>query len=290
MAERELYNNMNAKPFPFDTARSVCGQSLAAILRKIEAEDAYDPYDPRPSDTFVTAINATLVWTGARTASLPSWDYCDAKVVVEFVEHLNKFSRQIAAKNDQPVDELYLLDRHQTYRDGRGIKQAFIIRHNCSRVRLTSDPPVGDEEIGRELDMYPPNVDYFASNYDVGWTPRTAFSVWEVGTEALLYAEAFDPDLLSPQQKEEFRIHCDQRLALWNSAMEKLGLTYRFYGTLDWSRIEVPFQNAVKTKKLFGKEFLGVDGRPKYSPHLSLKIAHPSQQSPPAGRSIPAKA
>jgi hypothetical protein len=92
---------------------------------------------------------------------------------------------------------------------------------------------------------------------------ETAFSIWEVGTEALLYAEAWSKDFLSPSQLQEFIEHCEKRVSLWNSAMENMGLTYRFYGTMDWSRCETPFHEAKKTKEFCGKEFLGVDRRGK---------------------------
>ena len=229
MAERELYNNMNAEPFPFDAASSVCSQYLKTILHKIQNDDRQ--HNQHPPDTFVTAINAILVWTGARTASLPTWDNCDKTTVENFIKDLNYFSRQISANVGHHVDELCLLYRYQTYRDGCKIRQAFIVRHNCPRVRWTGYPPIGDEEIGRELDMYPLNAAHFAINSG-GWTPSEVFSVMEVDTKALLYAEVVYPDYLNPQQKEEFRVHCEKRIKLWNSAMENLDLSYRFYGTL----------------------------------------------------------
>ena len=118
--------------------------------------------------------------------------------------------------------------------------------------------PVEDDEIGRELDMYPPNCDFFVGGYELG---ETAFSIWEVGTEALLYAEAWSVDLLTPDQLQEFLVHCEKRVNLWNAAMEKLGLKYRFYGTMDWKRSDLPDHSAVKTKKFYGKEYLGAKCR-----------------------------
>ena len=106
--------------------------------------------------------------------------------------------------------------------------------------------------------MYHRNADLFAAGHKLR---DTTFSIWEVGSDVLLYAEAWCEDLLSQSQLREFLAHCQKRLALWNSAMEKLGLTYRFYGTMDWRRSEVPWHDAEKTKRICGKEFLGVDTR-----------------------------
>lgn len=268
MAERELYNNWDSKVFPFDYVRSTYGASLAAILRRFEQEDQYEPHA-----NFVTAINAVLVWTGARTATLPSWCYCDGSRILELINHLNSLSRQISQKVGL-VDELFILNRPQVYRSGDGIQQALIVRQNCSRVRLTIDPPVGDDEIGRELDMYHPNVEHFAAGYDLG---DTAFSVWEAGAHALLYAEAWSEHLLSSSQLKEFVAHCERRLSIWNSTMEKLGLTYRFYGTMDWKRSEASGLEALKTRQFCGKEVLGLESRGKEpnSPRVN-DIKHPT--------------
>jgi hypothetical protein len=281
MAERELYNSRHYKPFPFEFVSSSFAQSLAPILRKLEQEDVCEPHA-----NFVTALNTILVWSGARTATLPSWNYCDQARLVEFVNYLNTLSRQVPAWAGT-IDELIILHRPQIYRSGDGIQQELITRQNCKRVRLTTDPPVGDDEIGRELDMYYPNADNFAAGYDLG---ETAFSIWEVGSDALLYAEAWSEDFLAPMQIREFIVHCEKRISLWNSAMEKLGLVYRFYGTMDWKRSEIPFHEAVKTKRFCGKEFLGVDSRGKeYGARVNIKFSSRERQGS-VGRSVSATA
>jgi hypothetical protein len=45
--------------------------------------------------------------------------------------------------------------------------------------------------------------------------------------------------------------------------MESLGLPYRVYGTMDWRRRDIPWHEAVNTKRVCGKEFLGIDRRGK---------------------------
>jgi len=281
MAERELYNNRHSKPFPFDFVSSNFATSLAETLRKLELEDTSEPYA-----NFVTALNTLLIWSGARTATLPSWEYCDTSRVLALVSYLNKLSGQVPAWAGT-IDEVIILPRPQIYRTGGGIQQELITRRNCPRVRVTTEPPVGDDEIGRELDMYYPNVDYFVAGYELA---DTAFSIWEVGTDALMYAEAWSKDFLSSSQLQEFIEHCEKRISLWNSAMEKMGLTYRFYGTMDWSRSEIPFHEAKKTKQFCGKEFLGVDCRGKECAtrvHVNNKLPSLARQGS-MGRSVSA--
>jgi hypothetical protein len=225
--------------------------SLTRTLHHFEQEDTSEI-----RANFVTAINIVLVWSGARTATLPSWEYCDPNRVVCFIYYLNKLSQQMST-NARTVDELIILTRPQLYRTGTIVEQKLITLRNCPNVRMMTEPSVEDSEIGRELDMYHVNADYFAKAEFV----EDAFSVWEAGTDALMYAEIWSPDSLSSSQLQEFLKHCEKRIALWNSAMERMKLPYRFYGTMDWTRSEIPFHKAVRTKKLFGKEFLGVDCR-----------------------------
>ena len=278
MAEKESCQNLQATPFPFDFVRSKFGPDLATILHQFEQEDTYDPHA-----NFVTALNTVLVWTGARTATLPSWEFCDPNIFVEFMTHLNKLSRQVPARVGT-IDEVIIVRRSQIYRSGGGTQQEMVTRRNCNRVRLTTEPPVGDDEIGRELDMYYANVDFFTNTVEL---PDTAFSIWEVGSEVLLYAEAWRENVLTPSQLAEFLALCEERLALWNSAMEMLDLTYRFYGTMDWSRSKVPWHEADKTKRLCGKEFLGVATRGKDSGvRVHFKFPSITHRAPGMQRSI----
>jgi hypothetical protein len=281
MAERELYNNCLAKQFPFEYICARWHEELAATLHQIEHTDNSEPHA-----NFVTALNIILVWSGARTATLPSWEYCDSKKVNDLINLLSIWSKEVSSKFVS-VDEVIIVHRPQIYRSGDGIQQELITRRNCPRVRLSTEPPVGDEEIGRELDMYHPNAEYFASGSELG---DTAFSVWEVGSDALLYAEAWSEDFLSATELQEFLVHCEKRLWLWNSAMEKLGLKYRFYGTMDWKRKEIPWHEAEKTKRICGKEFLGVGSRGnEYSARVNYKVPMVGRQGS-VGRSISAAA
>jgi hypothetical protein len=264
MVERDLYNNSKISTFPFDFVReSMHTANLERILRNFEFEEQSEPLS-----NFVTAINSVLVWTGARTASLPAWNYCDEDSISDFIKYLNKTSSEVPAHNG-PVPEVIILHRPQVYRSGDGIEQGLVTRLNNPRVRFTTDPPVGDDEIGRELDMYPPNADNFAWASDC---THTAFSIWEIGSEALLYAEAWCEDLLSPTQLEEFLASCEKRIRMWNAAMEKLGLSYRFYGTMDWNRSELCYHKAEMTKRLFGREFIGADKRGEGYRGVSPKV------------------
>ena len=281
MAERELYNNHHAKQFPFEYIFSRWDSTLTATLQKIEQNDKHEPYA-----NFVTALNTVLVWSGARTATLPSWEYCDPKKVNDLINLLSKWSKEVPNKVGN-VDEVIIVHRPQIYHSGDLVQQKLITRRNCSRVRLSIDPPVGDEEIGQELDMYPRNADHFASGYELG---DTAFSVWEAGSNVLLYVEAWSEDFLSAIELQEFLIHCEKRLRLWNSAMEKLGLIYRFYGTMDWKYSEIPWHKAEKTKRICGKEFLGVGSRGnEYGARINYKVPMIRRQGS-VGRSISAAA
>jgi hypothetical protein len=60
--------------------------------------------------------------------------------------------------------------------------------------------------------MYPPNRDFFARN-DI--KTETAFPIWEVGTDSLLYAEVFYDKLLSRNQMEAFIAHCEYCINSW---------------------------------------------------------------------------
>jgi hypothetical protein len=261
MAERELYGNRDAKQFPFETVRSYCGSQLAAKLSSIEREDKFEPHTQ-----FVTALNCVLVWTQARTATLPTWDSPNQREARELVDLLSKWSEQLSWTGQ--IDEIIIVPRRQLYRSGGETEQRLIARRNCPRVRLDPYPPIRDDELGRELDMYPRNAEQFAAGL---LEAETAFSIWEAGSEVLLYAEGWSETLLSPSEVQEFIVHCEKRVALWNSSMESLGLAYRFYGTMDWKRSEVPWHDAVNTKRLCGKEFLGVDRRGKDLFDLDLR-------------------
>src|SRR5271170_7470402 len=68
-ASRHPMAEQGTKQFPFEIVRSLLGSQLAAKLRSIEHEDKFHPHTQ-----FVTALNCVLVWTQARTATLPTWN------------------------------------------------------------------------------------------------------------------------------------------------------------------------------------------------------------------------
>jgi hypothetical protein len=242
-------------PFPWDKVRSMSGPSIAERLRVYERADCHPPHH-----SFVNALNTALVWVGARTAALPPWSR--GNQILELISFFNKIGQQLRDGGCAccSVSELTFLQRPQLYRAGTIVQQGVIVRRNNHRVRFTSVPPVNDSEIGRNLDMYPPNTDHFADGLHE--KADMAFSIWEAGTDALVYAETWKENLLSPEQRTEFLGYCEKKVELWNTAMERLGLVYRFYGTMDWKRTEVPWEMAERTQKYFGKAFIGCDSRP----------------------------
>lgn len=254
---------------PRNTTLSICeflpstlSEALARSLHIIEQQDTTDS-----RANFVTALNAVLVWSGARTATFPTWEYCDPSCVIEFITNINQLCQQHLPASAGKIDELIILPRPQIYRDGSVVQQEFIIRRNCPRVRITRDPPVSDSEIGRELDMYPGNADNFAAADDLA---PNAFSIWEVDADILLFAEVWWPDRLSLCQRRGFLRHCQKTVSRWSSAMERMSLVYRVYGTMDRCGSEVPFAKAKKTMQYFGKAFIGTDCRAKeYSAHVN---------------------
>ncbi len=133
-----------------------------------------------------------------------------------------------------------------------------IARRNCRWVRVTTEPPVGDKEIGLELDMYPANVKYFGST---DGPSEKGFSIWEVSMDALLYAEGWSVEWLLESELREFLELCEEKVWQWNFTMQKLGLKYRFYGMMDWSLGTREGFEAENTLALFGRRFVGVDDR-----------------------------
>jgi hypothetical protein len=143
---------LGANQFPFRTVRASFGSQLAAKLSEIESEDKIEPHT-----RFATSLNCVLVWTQVRTATLPTWDSTNQHQTRQLVDLLNEWSR------DLQIDEIIIVTRRQIYRSGSETKQRLIARRNCPRVRLEPEPPIRDDELGRELDMYPRNAEQFAA-------------------------------------------------------------------------------------------------------------------------------
>lgn len=221
---------------------------IAAMLCDFE-------YNCEPHGTFVTALNCLLVWTGARPATLPAWKYCSRNNITDFIKYLNGVSQQL--HQPRPA-EVIICERPQKYRSGEITVQRLVTLRGKPGISFDSKSHVEDEQIGRELGMYPPNARLFAEGHDLS---QMAFSIWEAGLDALIYAEAWDEDLLTDAQRQEFLRRCQDVVHLWNETMKGLGLEYRFYGTMDWRRREVPFHEAKNTLRFYGKTHLGYESR-----------------------------
>jgi hypothetical protein len=253
MAQTFLNNEYNPTQFPFEFVSSQFGVALSAFLRQLEEDDMSDP-----QAEFAAGLNTVLVWSGARTATLPSWEYFRMDDFKKLINMLNKWSRRVP-QSAGTIDEVVIVHRPQVHRCGKGIEQDIISRKHCGRVRVTTEPPVGDAEIGLELDMYPANVEYFER---VNGPSELAFSIWEAGRDVLLFAEVFSVGrLLEEGRWREFLEVCEERLSSWNRTMEKLGLVYRVYGTMDWCLGSEEGYKAANSLALFGKRFLGVGAR-----------------------------
>ena len=164
---------------------------IASLLRQFED-------DRKPHFTFTTALNCLLVWAGARPATLPAWNYCNEHKVYNFITRLNAISDQLL--QPRPA-EIIVCERPQMYRSGGITQQRLITLRGHPDISFDPEPPIEDDQIGRELGMYPPNTLLFAKGQD----PRQmTFSVWEAGLDALVYAEAWDEHRLTDAECQEF--------------------------------------------------------------------------------------
>jgi hypothetical protein len=239
--------------------QKVHGERLATLLREFE-------YDHEPHGTLVTALNCLLVWTGARPATLPAWKYCNTDSVHDFLAYLNEISQRL---NHPRPAEIIIYERPQMYRSRDVTVQRLVTLRGKTGISFDPNSIVGDAQIGRELGMYEPNTKAFAEGHDLS---HLAFSVWEAGVDALMYAEAWDEKFLSVEQRQEFLRRCQELVHQWNEIMKGLGLEYRFYGTMDWRRQETPFVEAKNTQRFYGKTHLGYDSRAPISNGHSIGL------------------
>jgi hypothetical protein len=185
--------------------------------------------------------------------------------ILELISFFNRIGQQLP-KSDGSIEQLVILQRRQRHRDGTIVPQRIIVHQNNRRVRFMLWPPVDDAEIGRDLDMYPPNADYFACRlHDFGYM---TFSIWEACNHALFYAETWNENFLSDQECAQFLCYCKEKVKLWNTAMEKLGLVYRFYGTMETN---VAGKEVRMTEKYFGRTGVGCHTRATVEGTLPLK-------------------
>src|SRR2546423_5672302 len=191
----------------------------------------------------------------------------------DFITHINNASQQLRQTGHEKI---ITFERPQVYRSQVTTVQKLITLHG--RPGISFDPTtLGDDQFGRELGMYPPNTRAFAQGDQL---PQ-AFSVWEARLDALMYAEAWNEQLLTEAEYLEFMPGCQNIVALWNQTMESLGLEYRFYGTMDWGRPDILFDKASHTLRIFGKTHLGTGLRgPTPYPAIGFHQVNLGCQSP----------
>jgi hypothetical protein len=223
---------------------------LRLFLQKLESAEP-----PVPHTNFSTAINTILVWAGARKASLPANDY-NEYCLKYLINLLNKVSPRI-----QSSGKVTILSRQQVHPNGIVTNLPIITFRDTNRVHHNADSLICDQEVGLELNMYPPNVDCF-SKFGFKQPPGSStFSIWEVGSEALVYTEVWWEVYLSPAQLEEFLLFCERKVDEWNRRMATSGFPFRFYGTMDWKLSDFKSHQAKETKRYFGREYIGVGRR-----------------------------
>jgi hypothetical protein len=89
MARNSFRNDYNSTQFPFEFISSEFGEELSVLLGKIEDDDIKEPHA-----VLVVALNTVLVWSRARTATLPSWQYFKTwNELMMLINYLNKWSR-----------------------------------------------------------------------------------------------------------------------------------------------------------------------------------------------------
>ena len=178
-----------------------------------------------------SALNALLVWIDERPAALPPPFHKEH--VSDLIDFFNEISQQV--RNCQVMRKLALVIVHHRHRNDEVVKQNLIIRDEDScQVRSTAESPVDDATIGQLLGMYPPNTLQFASG--LLDHAKTAFEIWETKTRTLIYAEVWEENLLSYQEKCEFTMLSAGKVESWNRAMELLGFGYRFEGDIQMKR------------------------------------------------------
>jgi hypothetical protein len=130
-----------------------------------------------------TALCVILVWVGARTATFPPSSKASQRIqILDLVNFSNEIGQQLPGS----IEQLVFLQRLQQYPNGEIVTQGIIVRQNNPRIRFAYLPPVNDTEIGRDLDMYPPNVDHWTDGI---CESDMVFSIYEADTHAALEQE-----------------------------------------------------------------------------------------------------
>lgn len=256
MTENSLHNDTSSRAFPFETICNKVAQSLADELQKLERLDSSEP-----RSGFAAALNTVLVWCGARNTALPPWSTLDADRAYDFIDFLNKLPERCAMHGGH-IDKIFVLQQLQTNNVGLELELGFIVRRNNPRIIRALSSPISEQDTGRALEMYNLNVYYFANGND---NSDKVFSIWESGSGALLYAEIWNPDRLTSKELQEFLKHCEKKVNAWNTAMENLGLIYRFHGSLERFFPDSPWEREDITSAFYVESFFGVKQRAKRS-------------------------
>ena len=180
-----------------------------------------------------SALNALLVWIDERPAALPPPFHKEH--VSDLIDFFNEIPQQVG--NCQVIGKLDLPIIHHRHRNDKVVKQNLIIREDNWQVCSTAEFPVDDTTMGQLLGMYPRNTLHFASGQlDHA---KTAFEIWESWTRTLIYAEVWEENLLSDQEKVEFIMLSKAKVESWNRAMKMLGFVYRFDGVIQMKERDV---------------------------------------------------
>ena len=174
-------------------------------------------------ETLTTAINAALVWTKARSAASPYWEYCNRDKINRLITLLNRFT-------PSDDDQLVILTQPHVWQSSKEVHSDIVLTcRNSPKVQFTTDLPIDNGQFGYELDMYSSNVRMFVK----GMSQPDAFVIQLNGLKHLqLYAEMFSKSSLSKVENGKFVKLCKKRCKKWNMALKKLNLLYEAVGKI----------------------------------------------------------
>jgi hypothetical protein len=167
-------------------------------------------------------LNTFLVWAGVRECTLPDWEYINENDLRDFIDFLNKLPQQ-------KFRRVVIVEFQHSYFDGCIVSNRIITRENNPICRFHKSPsPITDFEIGLACGFHLRNVTHYVE-LPVNGT-RWAYRVEESTSGALMFAEVFFPDHLSPFQLDEFHKLCKSRIILYNRTMKEFNWPFRFRG------------------------------------------------------------
>jgi len=203
MAEKTLYGNCIEPDFPFHIVAKKIGWLSEELLSASRSECP---------DNFVSLLNTVLVWSRARTATWLGIEVYSG--VNALVESLNAVLDQ--SGEDAAYHRLELVPR---------VGQLFITCRNSPRFDWNSRPT--HLAIGRNLDFFAPGHIFAGPGPSGG---RVGVHFFERCTGKPLTAETISFNTLrdDPASLERLKQFCNRKEAIFNDAMEQLGLVYRF--------------------------------------------------------------